>query len=454
MTNYTTTLGWKYSQPDDKLFDWDSKVYWNRTDNDQVKIGHTSNTPNAAFCGPGIPGNPVSGCIGSVRGYQLDTVGFDLHNTSRFEVADWRNAITYGVDGFQDNVKTNDLRGTSDITTPGGRRTVSGGFVQWRANYTSLLEVVSALRYDNYKLESGTTSSSGDRLSPKITIGLLPTHVVTPYISYAEGYRAPSITETLVNGPHSGATAQDSFFRCPSGTPGPGADSTFCFVPNPNLRPEVGKTKEVGVNVKKNDLALPGDSFRGKFNLFRNDVSDYIDQVSFGPPIVRFGSTFLPFLQYQNIAQARIQGFEAEAMYDAVTWFLGVAATVQEGRNMQTDVGLYSIPPQKVTTTAGVRLFENRLILTAVWTAAQANLNIPRTYTAATSYDLVNLYLAFKPTQDLTLNLSVENVLNQYYRPYAIPVGSQGDTQNDVKWASAGAGIVFKGGLRYHFGGT
>ena len=72
-------------------------------------------------------------------------------------------------------MKTNDLRGTSDITTPGGRRTVSGGFVQWKANYTSLLEVVSALRYDNYKLESGTTSSSGDRLSPKITVGLLPT---------------------------------------------------------------------------------------------------------------------------------------------------------------------------------------------------------------------------------------------------------------------------------------
>ena len=33
-------------------------------------------------------------------------------------------------------------------------------------------------------------------------------------------------------------------------------------------------------------------------------------------------------------------------------------------------------------------------------------------------------------------------------------VGSTGDTQNDVKWASAGAGIVFKGGLRYHFGGS
>jgi hemoglobin/transferrin/lactoferrin receptor protein len=460
--NYTTTLGWKYSQPEDKLFDWDAKVYWNRTENDQIKTRHTSNTANPAYCGPGVPGNPVSGCVGSNRGYLLDTFGIDVHNTSRFETGEsWRHAVTYGLDAFQDKVTTNDTRGTSEVTTPGGKRTVSGGFVQWKANYTSMLEVVGALRYDNYKLESGTTSSSGDRLSPKITVGLLPTAMVTPYISYAEGYRAPSITETLVNGPHSGATINDSFFRCPSGTPGPGADSTFCFLPNPNLRPEVGKTKEIGFNVRKNNLFLPGDSFRGKFNVFRNDVTDFIDQVSFGTPLVvptgpppAPSITVLPFLQYQNIAQARIQGFEAETMYDAVTWFVGIAGTYQDGKNVRTGIGLYSIPPQKITTQAGVRLFENRLILSAMWTSAIANKSIPANYSPGTSYDLVNLYLAFKPTQDLTLNLSVENILNQYYRPYAIPVGSTGDTQNDVKWASAAAGIVFKGGLRYHFGGS
>lgn len=460
--NYTTTLGWKYSQPEDKWFDWDAKVYWNRTENDQVKTGHTTTTPSA-FCG-GVPGNPVSGCLGSNRGYLLDTFGIDIHNTTRFETGEsWRHAVTYGLDAFQDKVTTNDRSGTSEVTTPGGKRTVSGGFVQWKANYTSMLEVVGALRYDNYKLESGATSSGGDRLSPKITIGLLPTAMVTPYVSYAEGYRAPSITETLVNGPHAGATANSAFFVCPSGAPAPPgvADSTFCFLPNPNLRPEVGKTKEIGFNVRKNDLFVAGDSFRGKFNVFRNDVTDFIDQVSFGPPLVvptgPPGSptiTVLPFLQYQNIAQARIQGFEAETMYDANSWFVGVAGTYQDGKNVQTGVGLYSIPPHKVTTTAGVRLFENRLILSALWTSAFANKSIPTTYLAGTSYDLVNLYLAFKPTQDLTLNLSVENILDQYYRPYAIPVGSTGDTQNDVKWASAGAGIVFKGGLRYHFGGS
>ena len=384
------------------------------------------------------------------------------YNTTRFETYDWRHAVTYGLDAFQDKVVTADLRGTSDVTTPGGQRTLSGGFVQWKANYTSLLEVVGALRYDNYQLESATASSGGDRLSPKITVGLMPTAVLTPYASYAEGYRAPSITETLVNGPHAGATAQRLLLPLSRRVLRDSAPIRHsAFLPNPSLRPEVGKNKEIGFNLKKNDVFTPGDSIRGKFNVFRNDITDYIDQVAFGPPLtVPTGPppapsiTVLPFLQYQNIAQARIQGFEAETMYDANLWFVGVAGSYLQGKNLQTGFGLYSIPPQKITTTAGVRLLDRTLVLSVMWTSAAANRNIPPTYTPATGFDLINLYAQYQPTRDLTLNFSVENLLNQYYRPYAIPVGSAGDTQNDVKWASAGPGIVFKGGLKYHFGGT
>jgi hemoglobin/transferrin/lactoferrin receptor protein len=34
------------------------------------------------------------------------------------------------------------------------------------------------------------------------------------------------------------------------------------------------------------------------------------------------------------------------------------------------------------------------------------------------------MYLTVKPTPNLTRDGSVENLLNQYYRPYAIPRGS------------------------------
>jgi hemoglobin/transferrin/lactoferrin receptor protein len=458
--NYTATLGWTYSKPEDKLFDWDAKIYWNRTENDQVKTLHTSNT-NSAYCGNVAPGNAVSGCVGDARSYTIDTYGFDVHNTSRAETGDWRHTFTYGFDGFQDQVTAWDKSGNSNATTPPGTRTVWGGFFQYKANYSSLLEVISAVRYDNYELTSTAGGGSGDRFSPKITVGLLPTSVVTPYASYAEGYRAPSITETLVTGAHVAASSFDAIFQC-AGQP-VGTYSTFCFLPNPNLRPEVGKNKEIGVNVKKNDLFKTGDSFRGKFNVFRNDVDDYIDlQKSALQPIDNPSPMLAPFYpngaskfyQYQNIAAARIQGFEAETMYDAGLWFLGVSATIQEGKNVQTGIGLYSIAPQKITTSAGVRLFDNQATFSVMWTSVKGNTDIPADYLPATSYDLVNMYLTVKPTSNLTVTGSVENLLNQYYRPYAIPRGSANETQNDVLWASAGAGITFKGAIKYHFGGT
>ena len=448
--NYTTTLGWKYSKPDDQIFDWDAKVYWNRTENDQVKTAHTS---LAAFDGCTTPGNAISGCVGDKRSYAIDTYGFDVFNTSRIDAGDWRHAFTYGVDGFQDQVNSQDRTGNSDVTTPNGTRQVFGGFGQWKVNYKSLVEVVSAIRYDNYKLSSQAGGTSGDRFSPKVTIGFLPGSVATPYLSYAEGYRAPSITETLVTGRHVAAGGGGALAVCPDGL------GFFCFLPNPGLRPEVGKTKEAGLNLKKDSVFVAGDSFRGKFNVFMNDVEDYIDQV--GPITTAANPVLCPApmgtcYQYQNLkGGANIRGFEFETMYDAVSWFVGLSGSVQEGKNNLTGVGLYSIPGQKVTTTGGLRFLENRLILSVMWTNVKGNNNIPITYLPGTSYDLVNLYLTAKPTKDVTVNFSVENLLNQYYRPYAIPTSSDfTSTQNDVKWASAGAGIVFKGGLRYHFGGS
>ncbi|MEH2482676.1 hemoglobin/transferrin/lactoferrin receptor protein [Nitrobacteraceae bacterium AZCC 2146] len=463
--NYTGTVTWKYSRPDDMLFDWNATLYGNRTDNDQVKT-YNNRITNGGGGGPAVcpltnPGNNISGCVGDRRGYLLDTIGVDVNNTSRFDYGNWRNAVTYGFDAFQDTVTTSDSRGNSNITTPSGERTVSGGFIQLKNNYSSWLEVVSALRYDHYELNSegttsGATSSSGDRLSPKITVGVTPVAGFTPYVSYAEGYRAPSITETLIAGGHA-TGGGPTLFNCPDGTSG-----LFCFQPNPNLRPEVGKNKEIGINLKYNDVFSSGDSFRAKFNFFRNDVDDYIDLVASTPirsPLTYFGQPipglYSNYYQYQNIASARIEGFEAETSYDAGLWFVGVAGSVQRGKNTETNIGLATIQPRKITTTGGVRLLDRKLTISAQWSSVAANNDIPVGYIPSTAYDLVNLYVAYQPTQDITLNFSVDNLLNQYYRPYAIPgAGADGLAQNDALWTSAGPGIVYKGGLKVHFGGA
>ena len=62
--------------------------------------------------------------------------------------------MTYGVDAFQDDVMTTDIRGNSNVTTPGGLRTVSGGFVQLKQNYSTWLEVDQRDPLRHYDLES------------------------------------------------------------------------------------------------------------------------------------------------------------------------------------------------------------------------------------------------------------------------------------------------------------
>ena len=218
---------------------------------------------------------------------------------------------------------------------------------------------------------------------------------------------------------------------------------------------EVGKNKEAGVNLKYDGIFTANDSFRGKFNVFRNDVDNYIDLVASTPvPVPPFGS-FSQFFQYQNIAHARIEGVEAETLYDAGSWYVGVAGHLIRGKNVATNIGLATITPRKITTTGGVRLLDRRLILAAQWSSFGANNDVPVGYLPSTGYELVNLYLTWNATKDIVFTASIDNLLNQYYRPYAIPGSSNdGTPQNDVLWSSPGPGRVYKAGLKIHFGGA
>ena len=151
------------------------------------------------------------------------------------------------------------------------------------------------------------TGGGGDRFSPKITIGVTPVAGFTPYVSYAEGYRAPSITETLIAGEHA-TGGGPPLFPCPGGTAG-----LFCFLPNPNLRPEVGKNKEAGLNLKYDDIFTPATASAASSTCSATMSTDYIDLVGSTPIpaiLVPVPGLFSQFFQYQNIAHARIEGLK------------------------------------------------------------------------------------------------------------------------------------------------
>jgi len=432
--NTTTTASWSYSRPDDRLFDFRHSAYWNRVD---------VNTLVTWLAPPAGTTNPANyfGPVGSRAGYKLDTFGYDAHNTSRFDTGALRHELTFGGDVFSDEVDNRDPGGYGDGYNPSGRRQVWGAFAQLRSRYSTWLEATTALRYDNYSLtgtdfRGGAVNASGDRVSPKFTLGISPLEWLTFYGTYAEGYRAPAVTETLISSQH----------------PPP---AQFIFQPNPNLRPEIGKTKEVGLNIKQDDLFKAGDRLRIKASLFRNDVEDFIDTVSgcrftaralcfafggFGPPNWANWDT-----QYRNVAKARIEGAELESSYDAGGWFVGLNAHRLRGKNLTDNEPLAKIPTDMVAGTVGLRSPDRKWTVALRWAhyAAKTMEDLPASATvdqAVGSYNLVNLHLAYQPTENVIAALSVDNLLNETYRVYTHQYNS--------------AGLTVKGSLRVRFAGA
>lgn len=424
--NITTTANWKYRPSANPLIDFDANIYWNRVDVQSTLLRY--------FGAPSVTTLGIFGPVGTRTNYIIDTVGFDVNNTSRFEVGPFRHAITYGVDLFNDRVDNTATAGFGAGYNPRGDRTVSGGFVQWKANYSTWFEVIGGLRYDRFNFSGidvtngNQVENDGDRLSPKITVGITPFAGFQPYISYAEGYRAPAITETLVSQQHPGVLG-----------------ANFLFLPNPNLRPEVGKNTEIGINFKRDDLFVTGDKLRIKTSFFRNNVDDFIDTaflpISGAPgatcPLVLVGfppsPAYVNCAQYQNIANARIEGFEFEGVYDRGDWFFGLAGHHIKGRDLDTGNPLAKVPSDMIATTIGARFLDRKLQVAVRWAAVAAKKlsDLPPGTSAAVatgSYNLVNLYIGYQVDPTLQLAFSVENLLDEQYTIYTHEYASPGLT--------------------------
>lgn len=434
--NQIATARWLYAKPDDRIFNWDANVYWTRTSTDQTKLSGP---------GPGFGGG--IGNIGDRRNFSIETIGFDLNNTSRFESGAFRHALTIGVDGSQDTVNTS---GFGVVFTPSGERTVSGAFAQWKTNYSSWLEVIGALRFDSYRLSGGGVETDGTRLSPKLTVGITPFQGFQPYVTYAEGYRSPAITETLVQGIH------------------PVIFAPFDFLPNPTLKPETGKTKEAGINLKYNDIFQAGDGFRGKIAVYRNDVENYIELVDDIPgqpapgmgaggipcnnPASMFGPGFCA--QYQNLDQARIEGAEFEAKYDSGKWYVSMAGSHVRGKNARTGAPLVNIMPDFITTTIGSRFLNNRLAASLRWQAVAAKHadEIPAgTYAPTSAFNVVSLYLGYQLNENAVASLAVENLFNEQYARYTQAYANPFVSGPSLYFPDPG--ITVKASLKVRFGG-
>lgn len=438
--NQTVNLAYNVKSPETPLLDFHSNAYWNQT-----SVRQTVTVPFIAGCGPGCSID-FTGPPGTVSSFMLNTDGFNLNNTSRFDTGPVRHAITYGGDFVSDSVNVFDGSDPGAPLTPSGHRAAYGSFVQWKINYSTWFEMINALRYDGFNLAGDAVAHSGQRLSPKTTLGITPIPGLTPYITYAEGYRAPSVTETFIAGYHPG--------------------ELFYFMPNPNLQPEVGKTIEGGLNIKYDNVLVAEDRVRAKINVFQNNISNYIDlqQVFFDPtgaltPPPQCVTTpyfYTDCYQYVNVGQARIDGVELEASYDAGKWFTSLSGQHLQGYNLSEGGPLATIPPDQISLLLGARLLEKKLTLAVRWTAVAAkplsqipleegDTGLVPIFDPTPAYSLVNLYIAYRPIPEVTAAFSVENLLNVDYTKYMCCSTAAG-------YVVPSPGITFKGSLTIHYG--
>ena len=405
----TFTARYNITDEDKSWLDLHVNLAYNQADLDQ-----TYNRDVLRFSS--VTGLPILVPAGSQTTYDLATTGIDLWNTSRFETGAVSHELTYGGDWVTDNVDTASPEGGSDLFTPSGDRRVSGAYIQEKLTW-DWLEVIGALRYDSYELDNDTGDVSGDRLSPRITVGVSPFEQagldgLQFYGTYAEGYRSPSLSETLISGLH------------PNGV-------VFPFLPNPDLRPETAKTWEFGLNYSRDGVFAADDGLRLKAAYFNNDVDDYIGGTTLSAFDPTSGCPFIPgpgiipiCFQYQNYANAEIKGFELEGVYEAGWGFVGLSASIIDGHTVSYEgvtEDLLTIPSSQVTAQVGFRFLEDKLTIGG---EVQYN-GAPEGNDTAEDYTLVNAFASYQATEDFKVDFRADNIFDV---KYANPLNSSATT--------------------------
>jgi hemoglobin/transferrin/lactoferrin receptor protein len=429
VTTQTFTGKYNYKSPDNPLLDFELSGFLAKTkqettvkeqyayclfeDDDEDGVAIPTTFPVCPPVGPFTnPALDFTGPEGTTSGYDLTTYGFDTHNNAKFDAYGWNNTLTLGGDYFSDDMQSSSSSSAPDAAfrmTGSGTRQAYGAFAQLLAERGEWLDVIGALRYDGFNLASDDTGnkSEGSRISPKLTVGVTPFKGFTVYGTYAEGYRAPTVVEAFAAGEHPGRI--------------------FLFLPNPDLKPETGRTLEAGVNLNYSNVIATNDAFRLKAGVFRNNLTNYIGLEQVDPAdgcsfpdgaLAVFGEDVC--YQYQNTPHARIDGVELEGTYDAGDWFVMASGSINKGKDLDTGEKLPDVLAGKSFVSAGMRFFDRKLTVAPTWSYFSGGSYSTSDGGTVTydPYNLLGLTVGWQPTEDVRAALVFNNILNAEYTPY------------------------------------
>ncbi|GLK69066.1 TonB-dependent receptor [Hansschlegelia plantiphila] len=339
------------------------------------------------------------------------TYGGDAANTSVFDTPFGRLTTKNGVEFVAERASGDQMILVYPWATvpmsfnPNGTRDLASVFDQTKLDLTNWLSVAGSLRYDHFWAEGkGDTADyaskvDGGRVSPSATVTVTPIDGLQIFGAYVEGWRPPSLRETA--------------------SVGAGG-----ILASAELKPETSRNFEFGANVLRDSVFREGDRLRVKAARFDNTYDNYI---------IRSRDASFNYT-WSNVDHAKFKGFELSAEYDAGFAFAEAAFTRYDdvkfcndgvcGLNVvATDYGVMTVPPKYTASlTGGVRLFDRRLTLGGRlyiigerfggYKIAPGAVNPPTYYKKNT---IVDLFGSYKFTDDISLDVSVENVGDKYY---------------------------------------
>lgn len=281
-----------------------------------------------------------------------------------------RNSLMLGGDWYEDRVN-------STTAFDEDSRWNRAAFIQHRYRADSFSTELGLRHDDNQQFGSQNTWSG------TFTLPLNPDNEVL--LTYSEGFRAPTFN-----------------------------DLYYPDFSNPDLKPETSKSYEVQWRSQ-----LTEDS-RLEASLYRTDLEDAII----------FGSNSRP----ENVASARINGFEAALKQELFGWQSNLGVAIIDPRDR--DTGHTLARRARRTLSLDVDRQFDRLGLGASWQAVSSSYDDLKNEQPLGGYALLGLRSSWLLNREVQLELKVDNLLDKGYSRalYSYENGQYGYREEGRAW--------------------
>ncbi|AXI63690.1 TonB-dependent receptor [Pseudomonas kribbensis] len=262
---------------------------------------------------------------------------------------DSRNSLILGGDWYEDRIN-------SSTAFDEDSRWNRAAFIQHRYQADSFSTELGLRRDDNQQF-GGQNSWSGT-----LTLPVNPDNDLL--LSYSEGFRAPTFN-----------------------------DLYYPKYSNPDLKPETSKSYELQWRSQLND------SSRIEASIYRTDLKDAIIAADGNPP--------------ENVASARINGFEAALKQDLFGWQSNLGVAIIDPRDRDTGHTLARRARRTLSWDLD-RQFD-RLGLGASWQAVSSSYDDLHNQQPLGGYALLGLRSSWALDREIKLDFKVDNLLDKGY---------------------------------------